>query len=527
MRRWAPWLLLAIGAALRLGLYFSRPSLSIDETMTSLEIGARSFAGLLHVLDYAQTAPPLFLWAVKLCTVIGGMNEYALRAMPLILGLLVLPLIWRVARRLMPEPFALTVLLLAAVTPTLIEYSVTVKPYIGDACFALLLMGLTLEVLDRPAERGPWWRLAAAGCVAILASTPAPFYLAGVFVAIVRTPGAPRRLLWCAGLWGIVFAPVYILLFRPVAVSPYMQQFWGTSFLAPLDAASWHHMGVALLQSLDARPAPLAAVLAFAVLLALGCWAWSRRPSPAAALIGVPGFFVLAASLVHRYPLSGRVLIFLAPAFLFYVAAAIEQAHARARAVGWMLGGVVVGLLAGIDVTHPYRTPATRTAVAELVRRLGPGEPVYVASGATPAWGFYTTDWSAPDTAFVHHLARTAGVPGSPAFHNSASRGEPVGATEGSDLVFRRAGRVELLGLAAGIQWRDGVGFGRLVHADSGWAEREAARIRAAAAPTIWILVANPYPTTVQELMAAIARAGGVSDSGTVIGGVRLARYRF
>ncbi len=59
MRRPAIWLLFALGAALRLGLYFSRPSLSIDETMTSLEIGARSFAGLLHPLAYAQTAPPL------------------------------------------------------------------------------------------------------------------------------------------------------------------------------------------------------------------------------------------------------------------------------------------------------------------------------------------------------------------------------------------------------------------------------------------------------------------------------------
>ena len=172
MRRPAVWLLLALGAALRLGLYFSRPSLSIDETMTSLEIGVRSFGGLLHVLDYAQTAPPLFLWAVKLCTLIGGMNEFALRAVPLVLGLLVPLYVWRVARRLMPEPFALTAVAFSAVTPALIEYSLTVKPYVGDAFFALLLIDLTLDVLEHPEASGPWWRLAVGGCVAVFSSTP-------------------------------------------------------------------------------------------------------------------------------------------------------------------------------------------------------------------------------------------------------------------------------------------------------------------------------------------------------------------
>lgn len=528
MRRSAPWLILALGAALRLALYFSRPSLSIDETMTSLEIGRRSFTGLLHVLDSLQTAPPLFLWAVKLCTMIGGMTEYTLRAVPLALGSLVLFYIWRVGRRLLPEPFALMVLLLAAVTPTLIQYSVTVKPYIGDAFFALLLVDLTLDVLQRPAAPGPWWRLAAGGWVAVLMSAPAPFYLAGVFVALLRT-GVPRWLpVACVTLWAITLAPLYVFLYRPVAVSAYMQQFWGMSFFSPLAGSGWFHAGAALLQSLDARPAALPAILAASVLLVYGCWAWSHRSRPVPALCGLPGLAVLVASLAHRYPLSGRLLIFFVPTLLLYVAAAIESVSARYRAAGWILGTLVAVLLAGIDVTHPYRTPATRTATAELERLLGPGEPAYVTSSGSLAWGFYTTDWRVPDTAFLSSLARMAGVPNTPGYHNSASRGHPVGAAEGDDLVLSRRGSLVLLGLAPGTQWRDGVGYGGSVRPDSGWAQRESDRIRAAASPTIWVLEANPYPATVQQALTdAIKHGGATVDTSLVVGGVRLTRYRF
>jgi len=230
---------------------------------------------------------------------------------------------------------------------------------------------------------------------------------------------------------------------------------------------------------------------------------------------------------MHRYPLSGRVLIFLTPTLILCLAAAVARAAAWRGAAGWALALVCAVLLLGIDVTHPYRTPATRAAIARLLQQLGPLEPVYIASGATPAWAFYTTDWRHPDTLFLQQIAHQTGVPGSSAYHNSGSRGAPVGNTEGEELVILREGRRELLGLAPGIQWRDAVGFAGAVRADSGWAGRESDRIRAAASPTIWLLVANPAPTTVAALTGALAHAGGAADTSYVSGGVRVARYRF
>jgi 4-amino-4-deoxy-L-arabinose transferase-like glycosyltransferase len=546
-------LILGLGAALRLAFYLSRPSLSIDETMLGLEIGGgtRSFAGLLHPLGYAQTAPIPFLWLVRLSTTLGGMHEYALRAVPLVAGLLVLVLVWRVARRVLPEPAALLATALAALAPALVQFSVTMKPYVTDALLAVLLLDFTLQLLDRPGvnEAPPrrlrrhvlkhgsaagWWRLGLAGVVAVAASTAAPFVLAGVAGALAistagREPGARWRLVACGAAWAAVFVPLYLVAYRPVATSAYMQQFWGASFFQPGSGAGWRQLGRALVQALVARPAPLVAILPFAALVVIGLWWLGRRHGVSLlALLGLPLVTLLAASLVHRYPLSARLLLFAAPSLVLCCAAAVAAAAAWRPGAGWALGSPALLMLVGIHVTHPYRTPATRRAVAALVERAGAGEPIYVASGGVPAWAFYTTDWSSPDTGYLGRVRRWAGEPGAAAFHNRAPRGRAVAADEGEHLVVRRGGRLELVGLAPGIQWREGMGFGgRSVVADSGWASREAARIRAAAAPSIWVFVANPYPATVRDLYAALERAGARLETASAVGGVRLARFRF
>jgi 4-amino-4-deoxy-L-arabinose transferase-like glycosyltransferase len=413
-------LILALGAALRIGFYLSRPSLSIDETMLGLELGTRSYSDLLQPLDYAQTAPFPFLWSIRLSGTWFGMNEFALRALPLLAGLAVPVLVWRVGRRLLPETAALAATGLAAFAPTLVEYSVTVKPYITDAAIALILVEITLGLLDHPEDARRWWLLGAAGLLAVVGSVPAPFLLAGVAAAIIirtRDGVTVRRLTICLAAWAATFLPLYLRLYRPVAMSDYMQLFWGGSFFEPLRLAGWRLLGRSLVQALVARPAPLGAILALTVLLGVGWWwLWRRRGRPVAALCGVPLLGLLAASVFHRYPLTARLLLFTAPALLLGCAAAIAAIGEWRRAAGRVLAWATVLLLAGIDVTHPYRTPATRAAIAALISRAGATEPVYLSSGTIPAWAFYTTDWSAPDTAYLRLIRQWVGAPEVPAF---------------------------------------------------------------------------------------------------------------
>jgi hypothetical protein len=211
---------------------------------------------------------------------------------------------------------------------------------------------------------------------------------------------------------------------------------------------------------------------------------------------------------------------------LLAIGGALAQVMAWQRRVGLATAAVLIVLLLGVDLTHPYRTPATREAIAALQRQRTPAEPVYVASGAIPAWAFYTTDWRAVDTTYLGRIARDAGVPGAPAFHNLASRGRPVDVVEGGELAVPRGDHVELLGLASGIQWREVIGLVQALP-DSGWATHEATRIKAAAAPTIWLVIANAYAMSGAGLEAAVESAGGVRLVDTVAGGVRWSRFKF
>ena len=533
MRRSAPWLFLALGVSLRLALYLARSSLSIDETSLALDIGTHSFAQLLHPLSSLQTAPPLYVETAKLATVLFGMSEWSLRLVPLVCGLALPVVTWRVARRLLPEPAAIATVGVAAVAPTLVQYSVIAKPYIGDALTALVMLALALDVLADPAVRRGWWRLGLGGSAALLWSIPAPFMLAALVAALARelwvrhraTDGT--RLAACGAAWGIVWALVYGFFYREPAASPYMTQFWSAAFFTPLHPAGWRLFGTALVQALVARPVPVPAMLAALLLFASGCAFWWRTGQRwAVVVLGVALLTVLAASSVHRYPLSARLLLGIVPMLLLATGGALALVWAWRRGVGIATAGLLVVLLLGVDLTHPYRTPATREAIAALQHQRAPAEPVYVASGAIPAWAFYTTDWRAVDTAYLGRIAHEAGTPGAPAFHNLASRGRPVEAPEGGALAVSRGGHLELLGLASGIQWREVTGLGQTVP-DSGWATHEATRIKAAAAATIWLVIANAYAASGADLESAVEGAGGVRLVDSVAGGVRWSRFAF
>jgi predicted membrane-bound mannosyltransferase len=122
------YVILLVGTLIRLSIYAGRPSLWIDEARLALNIGTRSYLQLLRPLDYDQAAPPLFLWATKLMVQVGGMNEYALRVIPLLAGVCVPVLVLVVGSRLANRRVGSLAGVLAAVLPGLVRHSVEAKP---------------------------------------------------------------------------------------------------------------------------------------------------------------------------------------------------------------------------------------------------------------------------------------------------------------------------------------------------------------------------------------------------------------
>ncbi len=92
--------LLLIGVLLRVLRYFANRPLWLDEAALANNIRERTFAGLTRPLDWGQGAPIGFLWLEKSVCNLLGTSEYSLRLVPLIAGLLCLPLFYLVCKRL-------------------------------------------------------------------------------------------------------------------------------------------------------------------------------------------------------------------------------------------------------------------------------------------------------------------------------------------------------------------------------------------------------------------------------------------
>jgi len=407
--------LFAVGVALRLNLYVDRRSLWLDEIWVALNIVGRSFLDLARPLDYAQSAPVGFLWVERLAVVIGGVNELALRAFPILAGCLLLVALWMLARRLLDVRYAALCLAFAALSPVLIYYSNEVKPYIVDALVAVALTWISLDVVEAPDSTRAWRRLVGGGVLGILLSTPAVFVLAGVGVALIAHPAIGRtragwmRLVGTGAVWVILFALGYFMIYRGTANSDYMQRIWKDAFLtlpprtlARVANNASREMWIETLFGENDRMLLPKSIVMVTLLSAAGAVVLARRRGlPTALLVALPFVATAGASFARLWPLTPRLLVVLVPGILLLLGAGlwalVGLLPVRARGVVLALLGAFILIPATVYDAAAARAPNRRDDVAPLVRdflaaRKKPAV-MYVMGHGTPTWLFYTARW--------------------------------------------------------------------------------------------------------------------------------------
>jgi len=521
--------LILFGALVRVTGFFQNASLGGDEAMLALSIGTRTFKQLLAPLDYGQVATVPFLWAERLVTMVAGVSEYTLRIIPVVTGIALLWVVYRLADSLSGGLQGLVALALSASSYPLIRYSLEVKPYIVDSFVAALLVWLAIRLLDDLENPRRWAGLALAGAAGVLLSSPALLVVAGLAAGLAAAAFRTRRwyLLPRLGLlvvlWGSIFSSTYVLWYAVNAGAPYMREFWSQSLLGPLSPDFGTRLWAGLAELSCTLTCWRGVVELWPILLLVMVvglvWIWRQRGPQYAILLSGPILATFGASLLDAYPMATRLLLFAAPLVATLVASGtvgiaswIEQRWPRIRA-RWILILAVypsvllaVALVVAPSGTWGFYGTEVKPLARFFVQHSG-GDPVYVYPRAAPAWAFHTTDWAAPDTSRLAWVARVTG-PNGPAFINGASRGRRfVG--DGDTLAYSSALGTELYGTSSGIQVRRG--HLSSPKPDSGWAESEAWRIRRAARPHIWLIIADAHSTPVELtlLMDAIKDEGG------------------
>ena len=230
---------IAIGAVGRIKQYVSRPSYWNDEAAVVANVIHRDARHLLDRLDFAQAAPPLFLWIERGAYLAFGGNEFSLRLVPFLLGLFALPLYARLAWRTLPVTSAVWAVGWFALFQRILHGAHYVKQYSGDVFVAIALMSIVFGRADPVTPARRMGQLSLAAALLLWFSFPVVFLYAAISIALFpacASAGKRGLMVWSVG--GACVLGSFLCLHH-VALShggdPTLVEFWHDSF------PDWHH----------------------------------------------------------------------------------------------------------------------------------------------------------------------------------------------------------------------------------------------------------------------------------------------
>lgn len=374
-----------------------------------------------------QRYPPGFPLLLAPVYAVAGLDFRALKAV-VVLGLAgTLLLLARLARRELPAPAALAVVLAAGLHPFVWTFRDDLLPDLPFTALCMLALALAERAAaasPRRGERAAWWAAALLAAAAAVATRSIGIVLVpALAAALLLGARRPGRALLAGGAAGAALLAGLVLL-TPVG-SAYLRQLgalvevYGPSLLLP-DAARLRRTGFAL-ATLWASGWSDAAARAVAVgtmlLAAAGLAPRLRRPGAHEA------FFVLYLCAVFLWPAAdARYLLPVLPLWLLYAALGARRAWrgggrpGRAAVAAAALG--VAATFAGSHASLASRPPGTGAAGAggvALYRHLRDHTPpdarfmavrpralaLYARRAATPP-----PRRSAPDTAALAFMER-------------------------------------------------------------------------------------------------------------------------
>ena len=427
------WALLTIGALLRTAVYLQAEPLWGDEATLAANF-SRPLCSQIAGLDYKQVAPPGFLLLTRLSFLTFGDGELALRLVPLLAGLLALPLFYRLARRLLPPFGVILATALFALSPYLIYYSTEVKQYSLDVLVAIGLTLATLRTVEEGFSVSAAIRLGVLGLVLVWFSQTAVFVLAGMgMVLAVWQISAGRRwqsLLVLAVFWGIGAGAATIASYsvQTQEQAAFMRWFWLRTFIPVDNPRVWLDALLMLIR----HPGSIA-VSVSGLLALVGLWFVPRNRRFPFALLLTPLAVAFAASMLQLYPWSplagyfrsGRLLLFAAPALLLGIAAGAAElarhGHRLLRVLGTSLMVVLPLQPAALSYTAfiapgrgddlAVRRPNIKPLMEQIAAEIQPGDRIFVLWTVAPVFAYYADEYPALQGARIQRREPDAILP--------------------------------------------------------------------------------------------------------------------
>ncbi|MEJ2556916.1 MAG: glycosyltransferase family 39 protein [Anaerolineae bacterium] len=395
-RQRAAWLIILMGGfALRL-YELGAQSLWYDETVSAY-LASKSIPELI-----AHTAgdihPPGYYLLLHLWTRLAGSSEFALAFFSLFFGVLLIPLTYTLARRLMGRTVALWSALLVAISPYNLWYSQEVRMYTLAAALGLVALWCTLEITNQRISKMTKQRYIVGYVLAAAMGLYVLYYFGFLLVAL--NPLIVGYLLWkrqsrTLRTWLLAQVAVLVLYlpWLPIAwrqaTNPPVPPWRGLIPLHSVALEAWTTLSLG--QSV--QPVQVWPVLVVTgVLFLLGLQSQiSKSPisnlqSPTLLVVytfGPLGLIYLASLIVPLYHV--RYLFTYAPPFYFLLGAGLAWLTRRTRPLAAL---AALALLAGsaFSIRELYTNPRYaaddfRAAVHFIQERWRPGDAVLINAG--------------------------------------------------------------------------------------------------------------------------------------------------
>jgi mannosyltransferase len=376
------WLLVGI-----IGLAFALRMIGLDlESLWRDEIDAIRFASqplsnLLRFFVVPGQNGPLYYLVLRPWLALAGRSEVALRFFSVAFGVVAVPLVYRLGRRLFPSlpSLALLAALLAATSPYLAWYGQEGKMYTLAVALVLFSMERYLAAL----ERGGWhrWLLYVAGTSAALyVHLIAALMVPTQAILFFLTDSGTRQARWKPWLASMaVLTLPYLPLLRwqlPLILRPTSSTGYAFVSLPRMLHSLLANYSLGVLHG----QVGWSLVLFVGLMLAAGLvWQGQRARLRALTqlvcwlLVPVLGFFLIT---LIRPMYTARYLIFVLPAYLLLLAAGVVAVwrHSRLLASFWL-----VALLAtsGRGLWSQARTPVKadfRSATQYVANQMAPDD---------------------------------------------------------------------------------------------------------------------------------------------------------
>lgn len=326
-------------------------SLWLDEAMLAYSFSERSLWELTSsIFEWEQSAPVLYLYLVKLLTLVFGNTEFVLRSFSVLSYVIVLFLSGYAAKKLFHIKYPILAAAFLANMNFMLNYSNQFKQYMSECIWVLLVLLMYYFYKEKGLA---WWKMTLAFMVFIWGANPACFFIGGILVyeficGIVKLGVIPhfrtaseeaaaegqllvRNSIFTGVGIGISFICYYFYWLRGTATSSVMQDYWQNADF-PLIPTSIADLKLAqafvyeiFITFREARVFMVALVLAA---LVIGIFWEKNRYCTVIAL----GFFVtLFASYIHMFPIADRLWCFSFPLFTILAFYAIDKMAAGSR----------------------------------------------------------------------------------------------------------------------------------------------------------------------------------------------------